>query len=457
MRIMGRLSLRILRLLPVILAVAVVVLLVRTRSGPVEKPAEEVGRSMRVIEASRMSFATRAQGYGVVEPRSVWQALAEVTGTVVFVHPRLESGALVDQAVILLKIDPVDYELTVAQRRASMAETQARVDELAAEERNTRASLEIERRSLAFARTSLERLRTLRQQGVGAPDDVDREERSVLQQEQITQRLENAIAQVPARRDALTAALAVHEANLKRAELDLARTVIHAPFDCRLGSVRLQVGQVVTAGQQLFEAHGTDAVEIEARFRPEQLRNLLPPEKRRQFQPGLTMERLQQLFDLTVTIRLHSGDWEATWPARFDRIRETVDPRTRAISVVAVVDDPYRQVVPGVRPALVRGMYCEMELRAPLRPQTVVLPRSAVWNGTVYLVDDGGRLRGRPVQIAFAQDDLVVLESGLDGGETVIVSDPTPAIEGMRVDPVLDEGLRSRIMDQAGHGGEDAP
>ncbi len=438
-----------LRLLPILIAVGVVIVLMKTRSAPVRKDVQEVGRTMRVIDVPLVAFSPRAVGYGLAEPARVWQAVAEVKGTVVSAHPRLESGALLGEGVVLLSIDPTEYELAVAQRTASIAETQAKLDELAAEERNAKASLEIEKRSLAFARQSLERLRTLRQQEAVAADEVDREERSVLQQEQAVQQLTNALAQIPARRDALTAALAVHEANLKQAQLDLARTVIRAPFDCRLGSVSMEVGQVLHAGQQLFEAHGTGTVEIEAKFRPEQLRNLLPLEKRRHFEPGITMERLRQLFDLTVTIRLRSGDWEATWPARFDRIREAVDPRTRAINVVAVVEDPYGQVVPGVRPALVRGMYCEMQLQAPPLLQTVVLPRSAVRSGTVYLVDEEGRLRRRTVNIAFEQDDLIVLESGLQGGETIVVSDPSPAIEGMKVEAVDDADLRERILAQA--------
>ena len=446
-----------LRLLPVLVAVALVVVLVQTRSVPVKKSADEISRPLRVIDAPNVTLLPKILGYGVAEPRRIWRAVAEVKGAVIWVHPRLDSGALVDEGTDLLKINPADYELTVARLNASISETRARLRELTAEAQNRKTSLDIEKRSLVLARTSLERLRELRDKDMVPPDDVDREERNVLQQEQAIQQLENAIALIPARRDALEAVLAVHAANLKQAELDLDRTIIRAPFDCRLGDVNMTAGQIVTAGQDLFEAHGTDMVEIEAKFRPEQLRNMLPPEKRRQFQPGITMENLQQSFDLTVTIRLRSGDWEAIWPARFDRIREAVDPRTRAINVVAVVEDPYGKVVPGIRPALVRGMYCEMELQAPKRPDTVVLPRSAVRDGIVYLVDSDGRLTKRNVQVAFAQGDLVVIESGLDGGEMVIVSDPTPAIEGMKVDPVIDAELRERIIGQAEHRGEASP
>jgi RND family efflux transporter MFP subunit len=446
----------ILRLLPVLVAVGIVIVLVRTRSGPVRKQAAEVGRPLRVIAAPQVALRPKELGYGVAEPRRVWRAMTEVKGPIVSVHPQLEAGALVEAGTILLTIDPADYELAVARLKASVSETQARLGELSAEEQSHKASLQIEKRSLEFAQKSLKRLRELWEKEVGSPDLVDREERKVLQQEQTIQQLDNALAQIPARREALVATLAVHEATLKQAELDLAKTVIRAPFDCRLGNVTLEAGQVLNTGQVLFEAHGTQTVEIEATFRPEQLRNLLPTEKRRQFQPGITMERLQQLFDLTVTIRLRSGDWQATWTARFDRIRETVDPRTRSINVVAVVDDPYGQIVPGVRPALIRGMVCEMELLAPARLNTVVLPRSAVRNGMVFLVDGEGRLRKRSVQVAFAQEDLVVIESGMNGGERVIVSDPTPAIEGMKVDAVNDADLLRRIVRQA-QGPEVAP
>ncbi len=448
---------RLVAVLPVALAVVVVIMLVRSRGGPVPSDASEVARALRVIVAPRVALVPKAVGYGVAEPGRIWQAGAEVGGTILSVHPQLSGGALMEEGTVLVEIDPAGYELSMARLRATIAETRARLRELAADKENLEASLAIEKRSLGFAQKSLERVRDLRRQNVVPADEADREERNALQQEQAVRQIENALAQLPARREAVEAALAVHEANLALAERELGRTVIRAPFNCRLGEVKLERGQVVTPGQVLFEALGTDSVEVEARFRPEQMRDLLPPEKRRQFQPGMDMERLRRLFNVTATVRLRSGDWEAVWPARFDRIRESVDPRTRAIGVVAIIDKPYEQVIPGVRPALARGMFCEMELLAPPRPDTVVLPREAVTAGRVCLVDNSGRLRTQQVEVNFAQDDLVAIQSGLDGGESVIVSDPAPAMEGMKVEPVPDDDLRVRLIRQATGAGEGHP
>jgi multidrug efflux pump subunit AcrA (membrane-fusion protein) len=114
-----------------------------------------------------------------------------------------------------------------------------------------------------------------------------------------------------------------------------------------------------------------------------------------------------------------------------------------------VVDDPYGKIIPGVRPALMQGMYCEVELQAPARPGTVVLPRAAVHGSHVFLLDADGRLRSESVTLALAQDDFVVVETGLEGGERVVVSDPSPAIDGMKVDAADDRALRDRIVSQA--------
>lgn len=436
-------------LLPVIVAITVVVVLVRTRSEPTKKVEGEIARPLRVITVPVVDLRPRSVGYGLAEPGRVWRAVAEVKGEVVSVHPKLKAGELIDQGSELLRINPADYELAVARLKANIAETRAKLDELTAEKKNKQGSLQIEERSLEFARKTMERLRELRAKDAVAQDQVDREERGVLHQEQTIQELENALTLIPARREALEAALAAQKAYLEQAEIDLKRTIVKAPFDCRLSEVAIEKGQYLTAGQRLFEAHGTGVVEIEAKFRPEQMRNLLPPGKRRRLQPGLSMEKLQELFDLEVTVRVRSGEWRASWPARFVRIREVVDPRTRAINVVAAVDDPYDKIIPGIRPALVRGMYCEMELVAPAQPNRVVVPRGAVRNGLVFVVDSEGRMKSKPVSTAFAQEEFMVINEGLIGGETMVVSDPTPAIEGMKIEAVTDIGLQQRIIEQA--------
>lgn len=441
--------LKSLKFLSIPLALVVVVLLVRTRSGPESSHLGEVSKPLRVISAPAVSFVPVAKGYGTVEPKRIWNAVAEVKGTIVFVHPELESGAIVKEDTVLLKIDPVDYQLVVAKLNAQIAEINATIQQLKVEEENGKESLAIELKSIEFARKSLARVQSLREKDITTEDTLDREERNVLRQQQTIQQIKNTLALVPSKLEAFNATLKVAEANLEQAQRDLVRTVIKAPFDCRIGAVHLEVGEFLAVGQQLFEAHGTDYVEIESLFRPDQMRNLLSIDKRKKLEQAINMESLRDVFDLSVIVRLTSNDWMATWSAEFDRIREVVDPRMRAISVIATVKNPYEKIVPGIRPALVLGMYCEVELRAPIIPETIVIPRSAVWDGGVYVVGSNNRLEKVEVDITLMQGNLAVVGSGLKKGQMVVVSDPSPAIEGMMVEPVPDSELLKRIVLEA--------
>ena len=89
------------------------------------------------------------------------------------------------------------------------------------------------------------------------------------------------------------------------------------------------------------------------------------------------------------------------------------------------LDDLFGELGPGLRPALVKGMFVEVELTGTARPDTLVVPRAAVHGddggaALVYVVDGDSRLRRKPVEIAFEQGDFVVIEGGI--GENIEVT-----------------------------------
>ena len=122
---------------------------------------------------------------------------------------------------------------------------------------------------------------------------------------------------------------------------------------------------------------------------------------------------VRAVFDVEAIVRLRTGDFVVEWDGRFDRIREELDLQTRTLRVVIAVDRPYENVVPGKRPPLSPGMFCEVELRGQPRPDQVVVPRGSVRDGAVYLVNDANRLERRPVEVAFSQGGFSVISEGL--------------------------------------------
>ena len=444
--------LRKLLIVPPLLAGAVVlVFAVQSRVGPERAPPAERVTKVRVIEVPRVTLVPRALGYGNVRPGAVWRAVAEVGGKIAFIHPRLKKGAILAKNEVLLRIDPTQYRLAIAEFDATIRAKQAQLEELAVRESNTRASLAIDERSLALSRKDLERKRALLAKKAVAQAAVDGEERNVLAREQSVQSLRNSLNLIPSERRTLEAETAMYRAQMETARLDLDRTTITAPFDCRIAEVNVEETQYAAQGAVLVVADSIGVSEVDAQVPMGRLANLMPRGARMPTEATSVMEQIAELVGLQAVVRLSFGKVQTEWPARFARIRDSIDPETRTVGVVVAVDDPYGQVILGVRPPLAKNMFVAVELRGRPVPGQVVVPRTALHGGHVYVVGAGNRLEMRAVEVRLVQTGFAAIGAGLEAGEKVVVSDLVPAVEGMLLAPVVDEAeARALIADAEG-------
>jgi multidrug efflux pump subunit AcrA (membrane-fusion protein) len=437
---------------PVLLGLSVVVFFFVFSEEPEKNSAEEEARKLSVITLERMDVTPRAVGYGTAAPARVWRAVARVSGRVIEVHPELESGAFLEKGETALRVDPRDYELAVRQTEANIAQSQAQLRELEAKEENARTSLDIAQNRLELLRSDLQDVRRLLEEGASTERELREMERSVLAQQQQVQDLENTLSLIPRQRAALEASLAVARANLELAQLDVERTTVEIPFDCRVVNAEIEADQYVQPGQQLFEADGIGMAEIDVQLAMQDIRRLLRGSTEGTLGSVANVRRLMRQSPLEATVRLAATEFPVTWPGQVLRARERLDARTRTAAFVVGVEDPYAQAIPGERPPLVRGMFCQVELRGPTLSDCVVIPRAALHGGQVYVLNEDNRLQFRDVEVLFKQDDIACLESGLGAGERLIIADPSPAIEDMLVEPVQDDERMERLKRQAREG-----
>lgn len=444
---------RRLLIIPPVLIGTAVFLWMRSNAGELPiRPQEEVARTLRVITVQRHDVVPRIEAYGTAQPGQIWRAVAEVRGRIVRVHPELKPGSILPEGEEVLLIDQTEYELAITQLTADIEQAQAQLEELGVREQNDTASLRIEKDALALSEQELARIQRLAEGNAATRADVDQQTRDTLAQRQKTQSLQNSLNLMPTEKKALAATIAVKQANLEQARLDLAKTKLVTPFDCRISEVSLEVGQFLGAGELLFEAHSTAVTEVEARIPARTGRLLVDPNTAPLGDVQPSMEMMRELVHAKARVIDTSGTDSAAWDARFLRIRENIDSRTRTLGLVVAVDEPYRKVIPGSRPPLMQGAYCRVVLRGAERSDRVIIPRSAIRDGQVYLVDDQNRLTRKSVTVDFTQGDLACLAEGtmggLMGGETLIVSDPVPAIEGMLVRPQQDDETQTRLLSE---------
>jgi multidrug efflux pump subunit AcrA (membrane-fusion protein) len=452
---------------PVLVGVVAIVMFMRGEKELVRVEASEQATPTQVVKAEKRRFAATAIGYGTAVPARTWTSLAEVSGTIKKIHPKLESGNRVEAGELLVEIDDRDYQLRVAQREADLDSARAKADELSENEKADRVSLGIEEELLLVANTELKRIDRLRETNAASRSEQDTAQSDLLRQTQSVQSLRNVLAILPTRIAAARAAVSTAEARLEEARRELARTKIVAPFGGRLSGVTIEPDQVISQATRLFDLLDVDTIQIEAKFSPSQILQML-----RVFRSDPTSPVESTLantigsgsFDAHVTLR--SGRSELQWPATPLRLAESVDPVTRTLGIIVAVDnsaaipaagesevaDTAEAGLPGgdlketyglefsganrvMR--LHPGLYCEVKLTSVSLQESILIPATAVDGDFVYVVTAENRMQRREVAVTYSVDQDVVISVGLDEGELVVLRPPVPAIDGMLVDPIL--------------------
>ena len=435
-------------LLPILAGLAALALLKQNQSEPLQAIAKEQPRLVRVMTAFQATVIPQAIGHGTVRPARIWEAVAQVKGKILQKHPELKKGAILEADSLLLQIDPVDYQLGIAQIEADIAATKAQLEELSAREANTRKSLVIEEQALVLSQKELTRKKRLVQDGSISRSTVEDQERVLLKQRQAVQTQRSTLNLVPSQRALLHAQLARQAAQLSAARRDLANTEIRLPFAGRIAAVHVEQDQYVREGEELIVADDLRLAEIEVPIPIEQMRGLLHAEGPVDLL-NTPLLALQTRLGLTARVELKEGLVSASWQGRFSRMSDTLDPKTRTVGVIIEVDAPYAGMRPGESPPLVKGLFVEVTLLGKPLSNRLIVPRSALHQGHVFIVNTDNRLALRPVTVSLLQPGFAVITSGLMLGEQVVLSDLVPAIEGMLLQPQEDQQALVRLKQQA--------
>ena len=385
-----RLALRILLPLIVIAVGAFAAFtMIQNRPAPVTQQVEIPPPSVRVISVQPENIRLKVRAQGTVAPRTETELVPEVSGRVMMVSESLAAGGFFEEGEVLLEIDQREYELAVVRARAAIAQAELR--------------LATEQEEAAVARKEWESL------GQGEPRPL------VVRAPQIAE---------------AKAMLASAEAAYEKAEYDLERTVVKAPFAGRVREKRVDVGQFVSRGSSVARLYSVDYAEV----------RLPIPDSDLEFVnlPLAYRGQRESARGPSVALMANFAGRRHRWQGRIVRTEGEIDPRTRMIQAIARVADPYGRARPG-RPPLAVGMFVEAEIYGKAAANVFVLPR-IVLRGTdqVLVVDKDDRLCFRTVDILRTESDQVIIRSGLEAGERVGISVVEAAVDGMKVQ-VLEE------------------
>ena len=375
----------------VVLAHGVVGVVALNATAPQPEKKEETVRTVSMFVEPVISRAVTltVSTQGEVRPKTEIDLISQVSGRVEQVNVNFVDGGTFNKDQTLVKVEDDDYEFAVTIAESNVAEATAQ-----------------------FARTRADADIVAKQWDKwvdGTPTDL------ALRKPQVAQ---------------ATAKLKAAEANRDKARLNLGRTEISVPFKGRVRTKGVDIGQYVSAGSKIGRVFSTDIVEIRLPLSDQQMAILNLP---------LAFQATEDNAPRVILSADLAGK-AYSWEARLVRTAASIDPETRMLYAVAEVKDPYGAAATDGMPLAV-GLFVSAKIEGRAFDNGTVMPRAALRPGSkAYVVDSQDKLSIRDVTILSSGPDGVIIGSGVEAGEKVVVSPVRTAINGMIVKPLSPEG-----------------
>jgi multidrug efflux system membrane fusion protein len=338
------------------------------------------------------------QVIGNVEAYSTISVKAQVTGQLEKAY--FHEGEFVKKGDTLYTIDPRPLQAALNQTKANLARDEASLGQ-------ARANLARDEAQARYARSQSDRYQQLYEQKIISRD----------QSEQLRATADAAAQAVAADKATIESAQAnigASRANVENAQVQLGYTRIQSPIDGRTGNATVKQGNVVTANSmELLTITQVEPIYVTFAVPESQL---------------TAVKTYMAQGKLPVRARPQDDpNGEETGYLTF--IDNAVDTTTGTIKLKGTFPNTDHRLWP--------GQFVRVTLRLTTQQNAVVVPNEAVQTGQngsfIYVVKQDRTVEYRPITVGARVDQDMVIQSGLEPGETVVTEGQLRLAPGSRI------------------------
>lgn len=336
-----------------------------------KQQAQKMGTQVKVMQVIQQDTPLYQEYAGQIAGKDEVKVQSKVSGNVV--EKFVEGGQFVEAGQPLYRIDSRQYESAVLAAQATLAQTQATLNN---------AETDLARNQQLYASNAIS-------------------EQAVTTQQSTVQSYQ-ALADANA-------------AQLRKAQQDLADTVIYAPMSGQLGVDDVAVGAFTAAGNTTLVTIGSSDP-VYAQF------SLSETEYLRM----MNMQNGSVGGPAHVTITLADG---SVYPAEGQIVAadRALKDKTGTLTVKALFPNPDNLLLP--------GMFARVRLSGEIVPDALLVPQRAVQQllgkSFVMVVGEDGKSAARTVELGDKVGSYYIIKSGVEAGDNVIVEGLTSLKEGM--------------------------
>lgn len=354
------------------------------QSAPKAKQKSREPRALLVQTRTIAPQANRADIHTTGSVEAAWKTVlsSQVSGEIVTVNPDLVPGNCVHEGTLLITIDPTDFKAALLETQSSLIQAEA--------------DLRLEAGEQAVAR----------------------EEYKLLGREMSPQQQALALREPYLKK--AQAVVQTAEAAYVKAQKDLNRTQIRAPFDGIISSKSAAAGMRAAAGTELLTMIDTSVFWIRAEVDRDDLRLIRFADVK-----GRGGSQVQ-------IVPLDYEGRETARRGRVLRLLPEVDTASRRATVLIALDDPLLlKAEAGERHLPIPvGELVDVTIAGRVIENSVKLPYNLLRSHATVWVMKEGRLKIVPVKILHRGRESVLV-GGLKGGEAIVMTGIKAPVEGM--------------------------
>ncbi len=355
-----------------------------------QPPAKETRRYEGILvetetvksESRRPSLIVR----GLVGPAREVNLRPEVSGTLIEVNPNLQAGAFLHKGERIAQIDSRPFEYALEEARSRL--------------REAKANLKLERGRNRIAEADWE---SFVENSSRSPSGVEKDLALRLPQLRIAQ-----------------AAVDAAQSAVEQAELNLEYSSIEAPFDCQVIAESIDLGQFVSPQAVLARLVGSRVFHLQAAVPVDHLDAIAIP--------GMNAENGSK-----VTIRRKYKGSEIERRGTVLHLLGDLEPAGRMARVLIEIEDPFGRETERSELPLLLNTYATAQIETQLKGDWIQVPREAVREGDKVFLYVDGQLRIQPIEIVWGDPDFVLIRSGLETGDRLVLTDLATPAEGMKL------------------------
>jgi RND family efflux transporter MFP subunit len=379
----------------VLLGVGIAAAMFIVKTKPQAKRRKPVGKMqtlVSVIKVAPESTRVQVKGYGTVIPSKTVNIQARVSGTVTTLHPEFIPGGLVGKGDTLVRLDDTDYRLVLKQKQNILAQRQA--------------DLRLEEGNQEVARKEWELVTNFTDMADTATRDI------VLREPQLAKAKAN---------------ISSAATDVEKAQIDLDRTVIKAPFDGIVSSKNIDIGSQVSPQSSIGTLIDIDSFWAEVSVSTDKLQWFILPEGPRKGP------------EVTVSTN------DTTYEGQVIKLLPELEQNGLMARLLVEIKDPYGRN--NKKPPLLLGSFVQVAIQGKNITDVYKIPRLALKDrNKVFIATENNTLHIQPVSVLWTDTDFVFIDKGLERNTRIVVTNiPTP-IEGM--DLKIDEVVKNHFPEE---------